>query len=341
MRKITITVIAITLILGCVGDAHGQMGEWVYWDSFLHMNATRERVSISENLPNLQSFVGGHAKVSATNLWRFNIFFKLGQSIGMTSGGFDIDYVMESNEGGFPFMRPEDEWRLREEISMSTAGEIRQRVSTMTIGVDFRVINNNYIRFSADLVNSLTANSIYAGLLRRQQIAQGTWIDIALGYTQGRRMVGGTGVRVSPQTGETIGTNFNKAFDFQAVQAGLQLRQRIIDNLYLAAGVFFKNKFEINNQDRVTNVLEDFRPETSLPRDQIVLPEVGVVKKTLSFSVGVHKVFPIRPSAPTMNFQNNQRRRATFQAMPCPPNQMRHGRSWDRPSSVFNHPTGR
>ena len=28
-------------------------------------------------------------------------------------------------------------------------------------------------------------------------------------------------------------------------------------------------------------------------------------------------------------------------ALPCPPGQMRHQRSWDRPSSVFNHPTAR
>jgi len=28
-------------------------------------------------------------------------------------------------------------------------------------------------------------------------------------------------------------------------------------------------------------------------------------------------------------------------ALPCPPGQMRHQRSWDRPSSVFNHPSGR
>jgi len=28
-------------------------------------------------------------------------------------------------------------------------------------------------------------------------------------------------------------------------------------------------------------------------------------------------------------------------ALPCPPGQMRHNRSWDRPTSVFNHPTAR
>jgi len=28
-------------------------------------------------------------------------------------------------------------------------------------------------------------------------------------------------------------------------------------------------------------------------------------------------------------------------ALPCPPGQMRHNRSWDRPSPIFNHPSAR
>jgi len=330
MRKIIITIIVTILT---VGNIQGQMSEWIAGDHITASNAWREKFSVDENLPNFQSFVGGSAKISA-NIWRFNPFIKLGQSIGLTSGGVEIRYIFETNHEGLPFNRPDNSWVRRNDMNLSTSNEARRRLTTLTMGTDFRFANNSYVRFSADLRNSLVANSIYAGLLRRQQIAQGTWIDIGLGYKQGRRTIVGPLLDIDRVEGFSV---FSKSFDFRAVQAGLQLRQRVIENLYVTAGVSFKNKFETN--DEMGDVVESLRPQ-GIP-DRLPLPEVSVVKNALKFSIGIHKNFPIRVQNQPRQIQPRQRVAPHQRALPCPPGQMRHVRSWDRPSSVFNHPSGR
>jgi len=58
-------------------------------------------------------------------------------------------------------------------------------------------------------------------------------------------------------------------------------------------------------------------------------------------SFGIHRQFGGQPQQPIPPRQPRQRVAPHQRALPCPPGQMRHNRSWDRPSSVFNHPTGR
>ena len=54
-----------------------------------------------------------------------------------------------------------------------------------------------------------------------------------------------------------------------------------------------------------------------------------------AFSAGLELGFAYR-------FGTVQRQaRPAHRGLPCPPGQMRHNRSWDRPSPIFNHPTGR
>jgi hypothetical protein len=107
------------------------------------------------------------------------------------------------------------------------------------------------------------------------------------------------------------------SYDFTSIEAGIRLNYNINENLKL----FFFFLYLAKLRDSYRSIILQNVAETT--------------RNIATISVGLH----YRIQLPVQDIHPRQRVAGRNQALPCPPGQIRHQRSWDRPSNVFNHPS--
>ena len=116
-----------------------------------------------------------------------------------------------------------------------------------------------------------------------------------------------------------VGTYY-RSFMYAGMEAGVRWNYEIIPNLNFGVQLRYIGLLWVDNVPLGTSPTRNF----------------------IDFSVGLHyNIQLIRRQQQTPQRPPRQRVTPHQRALPCPPGQMRHLRSWDRPSSVFNHPTAR
>ena len=126
----------------------------------------------------------------------------------------------------------------------------------------------------------------------------------------------------------------------RGIRLGAKFRYSISSNFKIEAGVAYLHKQDTRFSIR-SNEFE------AMSRGELVdFFEIGyslITPHIIKASIGIHYRIPIRRWETQQAVQRQPRQRVAphQRALPCPPGQMRHNRSWDRPPSVFNHPSGR
>ena len=330
MRKIIITFIATTLMLGNVNDVQGQSGEWAVFDGW--WSALRNKTLFESNFPASQVFINAYAKASFS-IGRFQPFIKIGQSFGMNESSFSLRHIEEVNFGGYYQNRPNHMWEPWAEAELSHSSGSLARSTPLTAGLDFRVVGSNFVRLSATTQSG--DRSFHTGLLRRQHLSPNMELDIMAGLTSGSQTV-----QVNSHLYNIYGriNDPDQSFDFQTIFGGLKLRKNIARGLSIEAGIGFKHKLNASSIE-MQESLDMIRRQES---ENVLIPSISLPNNTLTLSVGIHKQFGDRqvqqPSPQARPRVAPIPRHRQVQPQHCP--HMRQ-RSWDRPSSVFNHPTTR
>ena len=198
------------------------------------------------------------------------------------------------------------EYRLQGSTSMQT----------MNIGARFRITDRDYIKagLMLDVSSGFDGHEmLWLGYVRREYLSQRTNVELSVllnpWFLSGYEWFAGiNGV----------------GFDYDFIAFGARLNYEIFTNFYLTAQLMYSRRFNVSERNNFNDIL---------------------TRNHINFSIGIHYHIPI-PIFGTQQrqvVQRPQRQRVAphHRALPCPPGQMRHLRSWDRPSSVFNHPSGR
>ena len=329
MRKIIITVIATILM---VSEAQGQV--FPGFDGRLKWEASSVD---GKNFPGTNFSLGIDGKVSA-QIWRAEPFLR---------SSFHAQVLEENMSLSHWTNVYESPWTKFYGTGKSNFGSgSLPIVWANTFGLDFRVVGNNFIRIQTQgrgVSGSLNANRRgrvnSVGITRRQPLGDNTSLDFHLLHGRGGDNFSGQSVfslyALYQDGSRMVETDRRETESVPVVlhnnitEAGATLRHDIGRNIALTASATFTNTTTRSGGLTV--------PEVDLDEDF-----TGMSRNLFTVSVGVHKTLQI--GTPQVEVQRRDRRRTTFQAMPCPGNQMnrmRHNRSWDRPSSVFNHPSGR
>ena len=187
------------------------------------------------------------------------------------------------------------------------------RSTSLRFGTDFRLTPSDYIRLLCHFRLPIAGGQIRAdefvflvGYVRKQSLTERMRLDISLSYgIQGsRRLMNADNLALA-------------SYDFTSIEAGIRLNHTVNENLKL----FFCVRYLVKLDDSYRS---------------IVLQNVERTTRNIAtISVGLH----YRIQLPVQDIQPRQRAAPRGRALPCPPGQMRHQRSWDRPSNVFNHPS--
>jgi len=187
------------------------------------------------------------------------------------------------------------------------------RSTSLRFGTDFRLTPSDYIRLLCQFRLPIAGGQIRAdefvflvGYVRKQSLTERMRLDISLSYgIQGsRRLMNEQNLALA-------------SYDFTSIEAGIRLNHTIIPNL----NVFFCVRYLVKLNDSYRS---------------IVLQNVEQTTRSIAtISVGLH----YRIQLAVQDIQPRQRVVPRGRALPCPPGQMRHNRSWDRPSNIFNHPS--
>jgi len=209
-------------------------------------------------------------------------------------------------------MTRENYWSERRELHSPRF----QSMQIINVGMKFRVTERDRIILGSS-GNYLSGawvdidnwwQDFYLGYIRKENLSQRTSIEFCMLFTP-----------------PFLQWNWGQ-FRYGAVAVGTRLNFEIFNNLKLTTQLMYTRKFNVRNYS-----FENISRERLLTRNII------------NFSVGMHYHIPLFGGQQQQAQQRPpcQRVAPHQRALPCPPGQMRHNRSWDRPSSVFNHPTGR
>ena len=269
-----------------------------------------ERI-ISSNNPTVNVLPGGSVKLSFGPVGPIGI---LAFPLIPVATFVEVPFIPPSFRRFEPFAELTSQWRLFDEsITIETSvGTAEERnlselrfILVGLLGTDFRITDKNYLRLgvgSAFRGYGGTGFLFMAGYVRKQNLSERTTVDLQA------LLVGGTQSRFLLHTSGYAG-----------VMLGARLNYELFSNFRVGVQLGYTGFFSI-----------------ILPHYATVSTD-AITRNFIDLTVGIHyhigRGQQQRP--PRQRVAPHQR------ALPCPPGQMRHGRSWDRPSSVFNHPSGR
>ena len=315
MRKIIITVIATIVLIAPFEKTKGQE-QWEY------------RV-VSADFPTTNILTGATGKLSL-RLWRFEPFVQFGAYLQMFEERMTTEtwhYTQNWIPPQNPWGNPEYYWDwglfLRDEIHSPRF----QSMATYNIGVKFRVTDRDRImlgftsnNFGGNLYR-LSFYDLYLGYIRRENLSQRLSVELSALFAS----PSWGGIMVEESWGFS---RFRHSFVYGFVAVGAGLNYEIFPNLKLGVQLKYTRRFDVR--------FFDFERSKNTSGERLL------TRNLLDFSIGIHYHIPIFGGQQQAQQRQPRQRVAPHQrALPCPPGQMRHNRSWDRPSSVFNHPSGR
>jgi len=263
-----------------------------------------QTVITSADFPTINVLTGVNAKISL-GLWRFEPFVQYGIYLQMFEERMTTEIF--SNETSVS---------QNEYYSPKFSGR-----AVFDFGTKFRITNRNRIKIGIAIgyYGFIPWDRFYLGYIHKVNLSQRISLDLSIQYgfdwLDLRR--GWSYWRNSGQTGIA---------NYQFVSFRTRLNYEIFRNLNLNVQLGYTRRYNVRyawTEDVVESVL---------------------TRNFINFSIGIHYHIPLvggQPQQPIPPRPPRQRVAPHQRALPCPPGQMRHLRSWDRPSSVFNHPSGR
>jgi len=276
---------------------------------------TWKRGTLDADFPTVNVLTGVNAKISF-GLWRFEPFLEIGQYFqifeeSMMTGEWRRSWIGDWRGGSY------SDWELSGKSEYYVPRFANMQI--INLGTRFRITNRSLIIVGC-IINFTSSRfewyHPYLGYIRRESLSQRTSIELSI-------LLNPRWPRELSAHHYGIGTSHGLV----AVGAGLNFE--IFNNFYLTTQLMYLRRLGVNwrGHNRET--------------DRVASDNI-LTQNLIDFSIGIHYHIPIfggQQQAP----QRPPRQRVAphHRALPCPPGQMRHGRSWDRPSSVFNHPSGR
>jgi len=324
MRKIIITVIATFFLIAPFENAKGQ----------------RQMLVTSADFPTVNVLTGVNAKLSL-GLWRFEPFVEVGQYVqffreSMTTeawlleGWFGSQYLhSEQLESRYRYYSPRfasmQILNVGIRLIVTDSDRIILGFRTNKVGAGSTAftgvgIGNEVLYRHGDSIerqrNSGVFNQFYFGYIRRESLSQRMNMEISARLMTSRPWFMSSRVM---------------HFQHGALAVGVGLTYEVIQNLKLSIQLDYTRRYNVWGGGGGL-AIDNWHPERNV-----------VTRNLLDFSIGIHYHIPIFGVLHQQAQQRPPRQRVAphQRALPCPPGQMRHGRSWDRPSSVFNHPSGR
>jgi len=304
MRKIIITLIATIVLIAPFEKVTAQS-----------LGSTNSEI-VYANFPTVNILTGVNTRLSL-GFWQFEFFFQA----GLYGQIFEERITIETT-------RTETWWS--EYSSVWQSGFYLPRFVLMEIfnaGIKFRVTDRDCIVFGVRArMEELNVRNIpgwwyfYLGYIRRENLSQRMNVELRALLNPGWSRLRDLGALWCFESGVGI--------VYGIVNLGVALNYEIFNNFNLAMQLGYSRKFSVVHH------------RNSLP---ITLDNV-FTRNIVDFSIGIHYHIPLvgwQPQQPIPPRPPRQRVTPHQRALPCPPGQMRHLRSWDRPSSVFNHPSGR
>jgi len=316
MRKTIITIIA-TIVM--VANVQGQRPQ-------PPADMPHEiRETISSSLPRTQFITGTHMQVSIP-MGRFEPFVKAGVGVRLNSQSLMVKHhhniTFSTRYGNLDRVT----WGYGRKDTLTLNNPMFTRVLSARYGAKFSVNDNNIIKAGMFINNGGENFSGFIGYIRRENFSPRTSLDLWTMLQSGAHS----------DEGEVR----QRFFTTNATGDGFRLRHASEDRGQVSGGIVLGLEAGANLRYRITDRLHlSLRGSIAHGRKfgEGVLPELANQTRVQA-SIGLEARFGanVPQLAP-----RQQRVRPTHRALPCPPGQMRHQRSWDRPSSVFNHPSGR
>jgi len=269
---------------------------------------------VAPDFPTTNIHAGVNANLSF-GLWRFEPFVQLEQAFQVFEESMTLQIYPWINN--LLFSREFNSSRL-------------ENIIRFNFGTKFRITDRNRVIFglkestfilgshrSFDQYRELLRRwHPYFGYIRRESLSRRIDMELSVLFSPLERREFAWG------TGDLILTH-----SILAVGAGLSYE--VFNNFNLKMQLMYSRMLNVYSSD-----LEMFAVPNSTE---------FITKNLINFSIGIHYHIPIFgvPQQQTAPRPPRQRVAPHQRALPCPPGQMRHQRSWDRPSSVFNHPSGR
>jgi len=265
---------------------------------------------VSANFPTVNVLTGVNAKISF-GIWRIEPFIEIGRYRQM----LEERIVIEGRDGTEGFHSPR-----------FANGRI------LDLGTRVRITNNDRIKLGirgvpGDLRSRFGSHywwaQSYLGYIRSINLSQRMSLDLSISHALRWHLILGS----ERGSGQAFFDSY--AFEHLFVNIGSRLNFEIARNVKLYARFIYTGRYRFvygGGRGHIENVSG----------------EKLITRNVLDFSIGIHAhLGRHRPADPRTQRPPRQRVAPHQRALPCPPGQMRHLRSWDRPSSVFNHPTAR
>jgi len=344
MRKIIITVIATIVLIAPFGNVKGQGPQ-----------RPQQTIITSADFPTANVLTGVNAKISF-GIWRFEPFVQFGGYLQMFEERMATETWRDNWIHGNGVADGNWDWGL------SSTSEFRsprfERTAIFNLGIAFRIADRHRIKIGYRSIPSVQSPSsfghlklgnTYEVLEGQQHIGRGQdWDEFYLGYVHtvnlsprvslDLRVLYGlywvfantwpipwSDLRNPPGIINT--TSLHSTYGF--VSLGARLNYEIVRNLKLNVQLEYTRRYRVRYEWWMEGEMENISGERLLTRNLI------------NFSIGIHYHIQFGGQQQAQQRQPRQQVSPRHRALPCPPGQMRHNRSWDRPSSVFNHPTAR
>jgi len=205
-------------------------------------------------------------------------------------------------------------------IHIDTIGLARNmwnlRGGALIWGIGFKITERDIIRIGMDQREHISTEwrhgrglGVFFEYVHRRNLSQRTSLDLSLG-----------------------GIVTIRSWEYSGVEVAVRWNYELLPNLTFGIRLGYQGMF--------------FAPNTPWWSETGFMYSWSGTRNFIDFTVGLHYNIQILNPFSTNDRVRTSRpprqRVAPHQrALPCPPGQMRHNRSWDRPSSVFNHPSGR
>ena len=261
---------------------------------------------VSANFPTVNVLTGVNAKISL-GIWRFEPFIEIGRYRQM----LEEQMVIEGRNETEGFHSPR--------FANGTILELGTRV---------RITNNDRIKLGVrgpfrNQFGSYHWLQSYLGYIRSINLSQRMSLDLSMSHAFRWHLILGS------ESGSGQAFVGGYIFEYLFVDIGSRLNFEIIRNVKLYARFIYTGRYRFvygGGRGHIENVSG----------------EKLITRNLLDFSIGIHAhLGRHRPAEPRTQRPPRQRVAPHQRALPCPPGQMRHQRSWDRPSPIFNHPSGR
>ena len=310
MRKIIITFIATIVLIATFEKAKGQR--------------TTQAVATSANFPTVNVLTGVNAKISF-GIWRFEPFIQYRVHLQMLEERITIETMTIESWGG---------------VEHSTVTHYSSRFdngSILNFGMRFRITDNDRVKIghkssghnSFSRLGSQFWMESYLGYIRKINLSQRKSLELSASHALNwRPLIPDRGL-YKRSNGHVNFSGYR--FEYLFVSIFGRLNYEIARNLNLNVQLSYTRRYRV--RDEIVAHVGGWTMEN-------ISGERFITRNIIDFSVGIHYHFggqqqQAQQRPPRKRVAPHQR------ALPCPPGQMRRNRSWDRPSSVFNHPSAR